>query len=155
MAELQQSRGPATAPNNPASRTAPPSGVDTVVVGCRLLHGIGLQIFETGKTDDGQPIRKAVGEKVWLNGANKSGLINGVGLTEVDASFWDAWVKDNASFAPFKNGHIFVQSTRERALSAADERKTLKTGVEPLDPEKPGERLKTAKIEKMDQKDAA
>jgi hypothetical protein len=144
----------AAAPNNPASKATPPSGVATVVVGCRLLHGIGLQLFQLSETDDKQPIRKPVGEKVWLNGANKSGLINGVGLTEVDASFWEAWVKDNADFAPFKNGHIFVQSTKERALSAADERKTLKTGVEPIDPNNPGERLKTAKIEKMTEKAA-
>jgi hypothetical protein len=131
------------------------SSRNTVTVACRLTHGLHIQLHEKGQTQDGAPIMQPKGERVFLRGANTSKIINGVGLTEVDADFWNEWLKQNTRFDPVKSGGIFAQGTRQNAIAQAEEMASEKTGFEPINPDKPGEKLNDRRIEKLNSKEAA
>ncbi|MGZ9981548.1 hypothetical protein ACXXCT_08770 [Bordetella bronchiseptica] len=101
--------------------------MSTVIVACKLPNGMILDI----------PGAKSV----TLNGANHPEAIAGHGFTEVDAAFWDAWTKLYPDFQPLKKELIFAQGGERSATSKAKERKGEKTGLEGLDPDKPGKGL--------------
>jgi hypothetical protein len=96
----------------------------TVTIGCKLPNGIILRI--------------ASGASVTLNGATSSRIVGGYGLTpDVDKGFWEAWKKEYATFEPFKNDLIFVQESVAKAKDQAREQADVKSGLEPLDKDKP------------------
>lgn len=101
--------------------------MSTVTVACKLPNGVILDI-------PGAP-------SVTLNGANHPEAIAGHGLTEVDAEFWAAWTKLYPDFQPLKKELIFAQGGERSAISKAKERKGEKSGLEGLDPDKPGKGL--------------
>lgn len=93
-------------------------------VGCKLPNGLVLQM----------PDREAV----TLKGANSSGVMGGFGITTgVDASFIDAWLEKHKDLAPVKGGFVFTMEKKNDAEAYAKEMAALKTGMEPLDPQKP------------------
>jgi hypothetical protein len=96
---------------------------DTVVVGCKLPHGLETTIG--GKT-------------VLLNGANSATIIGGYGLTEgVDKAGFEEWLVTYAD-APFvRNELIFSQANIKEAAKQAESNATEKTGLEGLDANKP------------------
>lgn len=92
----------------------------TVVMGCKLPHGY---ILELGT------------RSFRLNGNNSARIVGGYGLTEgVPKDFAEAWLTKNADLAPVKNGLVFIQSSMKEARAEAADRRTLKTGLEPVDP---------------------
>lgn len=112
----------------------------SVTVGCKLPHGL---IIKTG------------GKSITLNGANSSKIVGGYGLTQVDKDFFDAWKTEFAQFAPLKNHLIFVQEKPANAEAQAKEQTEVKTGLEPLDPAKPGQGVNAEAYEgKPEGKDA-
>ncbi len=99
----------------------PAAEVKTVFVGCKLPNGI---ILEHPKND---------AKKVELNGLNKNLVIGAEhAVTEVEALFWDAWIKVNSAFDAVKSGAIFVASDARSLESVATENKKRKTGLEPM-----------------------
>ncbi len=112
---------------------------NTVWVQCSLPNGIDIFLEEKFRDDQGnERWREIEDARVKLNGANSSLVIGGYGLTEVAADFWEAWVKSHQRFQPLRIGAIKAQPSRERASAQAMDEKELKTGFEPLDPDKPG-----------------
>lgn len=103
-----------------------------VIVGCKLPHGL---------------IIKSGGKSVTLNGANSSRIIGGYGLTPVDKDFFDAWKAEFASFEPLKSGLIFEQANERSAVSQATEQQEIKSGLEPLDLDKPAAGVKPESYE--------
>lgn len=104
--------------------------MSTVIIGCKLPHGITL------KGTNGQPIV--------LNGMNTSLVAGGFGLTHVDedeSAYLFAVYED---FGPFKSKAIFSNGTdkvadvRDIAIDLAD----IKTGFEGMDPDKPAPGMK-------------
>lgn len=96
---------------------------DTVIVGCKLPHGLEVQIG--GKT-------------VVLNGANSSTIVGGYGLTPgVDKAAFDEWLATYADFPAVQKELIFAQATEKSAAAQANEQAAEKTGFEGLDPKKP------------------
>jgi hypothetical protein len=93
-----------------------------VIVGCKLPHGLVIKVG---------------GKAVTLNGANSSRIIGGYGLTTVDKDFYEAWKTEYASFEPLKSGLIFEQANEKSAASQANEQEEIKSGLEPLDLDKP------------------
>lgn len=98
---------------------------------CKLPQG--LKITHAGKT-------------VTLVGANKSGNRFGFGVTkDVDGDWFKDWLDKGhgSTFPAVKNGSIFAMTgTPDKAADAAAERRKdakVQTGLEPLDPENPGE----------------
>lgn len=104
--------------------------MNTVIIGCKLPHGIDL--------------KGTAGQKITLNGMNTSLIEGGFGITHVDeteAAFLFAEYED---FGPFKSHAIFTNNTdkvadvRDIAIDLND----IKTGFEGMDPDKPAPGMK-------------
>jgi len=98
-----------------------PSG-SKVLVGCKLPQGLHLHLGEA---------------RVTLNGTNSARIIGGYGLTEVDASFMETWLKNHADTRAVKNGFIFVQSKLNDAEAEARDNTENKNGFEGVNPKEP------------------
>jgi hypothetical protein len=104
---------------------------NTVLIGCRLPHGIVLEIENA--------VSKEV-TSVALKGQNQSAAFeytdiivlqrDHFGITEVDAGFWEKWIAANADFAPLKANAIFVAKDEKSAKAQAAELRTEATGFE-------------------------
>ncbi len=100
-----------------------------VTIGCRLPHGLVLEVYENGVSKG----------SVTLKGKNDqdSEIIilrpKHCGFTEVDESFWNAWVKANPDFPALKSGAIFQEKTLKDAKAANDDLKAEATGFEPAE----------------------
>lgn len=110
----------------------------TVLIGCKLPHGIVL------KGSEGQDIK--------LNGVNTSLVAGGFGITHVDDSEWAYLSAIYEDFDPFKSQAIFTYETAKVAdlKAIAAELSDVKTGFEGIDPTAPAAGLKPeAGVEKQ------
>ena len=88
----------------------------TVLVGCKLPHGIVIEYK---------------GKSVTLDGLNKSSIIGADHMaTSVDEGFWNGWLSENKEFAPVKSGAIFSAGNEQNLKAKAKEAKDIKTGFE-------------------------
>lgn len=112
-------------PVKPATQL-PVSG-ETVLVGCKLLHGI---VLENGRPGDDKYSR------VELAGANTSVVHGGYGITRVSAAFMKEWManKNNQKLSFVTKGFVFFHSQRESVESYFDGMKSERTGLERLNP---------------------
>lgn len=102
----------------------------TVTIGCKLPNGIHLD---------------HEGKRVTLNGANSSRVIGGHGITErVDKAFWDAWLAIHKDYEPVKRGLIFAQNSTRNAEAEAKEKQDNPSGLEGINPDKPGRGIQKA-----------
>lgn len=101
-----------------------------ITIGCRLPHGIVLE----------------VGDKlVNIKGLNSSMIIGADHFAnEVDASFWKAWSEANADSRLLSSGALFSASNEKEAKAKAKDLKSVKTGLEPVDPDSMGVKTVTA-----------
>lgn len=124
-----------------------------VVVACKLPAGLVMEIVEPGKDDQGKvgTLPAPVGRRVTLNGANsvprrRNALgeypmmtVYPYGLTVVDQSFWEEWLKRHKDFPFIKDGLVFVAPNQDKAIAMAKERvQSVSTGLEPLKPSQDG-----------------
>lgn len=93
-----------------------------VIVGCKLVNGV---------------ILAHQGKRIVLSGAKSSRIIGGYGMTEVDKDFFEAWCNANADSALLSGNLIFAQDKPAAADGQAKEQAAVKTGFEPIDPERP------------------
>lgn len=115
----------------------------TVTIGCKLPNGIILHVRKDDQSKkiataaNGQPIFEdnPIVQQVMLAGANREFISGtGTGMTDVEESFWNKWLKQHASWFPaFKNGHIFAlpKQDAESKISASNETRDP-TGLEGL-----------------------
>lgn len=116
---------------------------ETVTIGCKLPHGLVLEMIEPGQGRNPAP----GGERHELKGANSRRAPNTNPLhlpfatTVLPRAFWEAWKKRNADLAYMKNGSIFEVGANGRAVeqaanvrAAGKERALETTGFEPIDP---------------------
>jgi hypothetical protein len=124
------------APGKPPAPTRPvapraESG-DTVTVACRLPQGIHFDIVRHGE----------VRQRVTLKGSNSPGPVAGFGITEnVPREFFEKWLAEHQDLAAVRNGLIFAHARRASVEDQAIERTELKSGLDPMDPKKPGKDL--------------
>ncbi len=97
--------------------------MEFVTVACRLPHGLHLDVGDL----PGQ-------KRVTLNGANKSRVIGGAGITQVPKDHWEEWAKTRRDAPYIKNGSIFITKSETDAMKEADNRAKDKTGFEQTDP---------------------
>lgn len=103
---------------------------DKVTVACKLPNG--LEIEHRGTT-------------VVLAGSHSAGSVGGYGLTpNVDADWFDDWMAANLGHPAVANEIIFA-NTPAKARDEATEKKDVKTKMEPVDPDKPGEGIEKRK----------
>jgi hypothetical protein len=123
----------------------PPKG-QTVSVACKLPHGLVLELNDSkmeAPTPAAQPVKVyfPTGEKVTLTGSladhrfagYRGKVVNGFGITEVNAEFWAKWLEQNRGFPPLTKGWLFAQPTADRLYGQTKEHVALKTGLEPVD----------------------
>lgn len=104
----------------------PQASADTYIVGCKLPHGLHLELF----APDGKVI-----EAHKINGNNSRRIIGGYGLTDgIPRGFMDEWLERNANHPAVLNQSIFIHTNAKSAESAAKERRKERTGLEALDP---------------------
>lgn len=109
----------------------------TVTIGCKLPCGLVMTFG---------------GKSVELRGSRASRILNGYGLTEnVDEEFWEAWKKAHAKLPYVKNELVFAYADTRSAQDMAQERQNERTGLEGLDPDKPGKDLE--KVPESDEED--
>jgi hypothetical protein len=108
------------------SEVKPEAAPTTCIVGCKLPHGLTLEL----RTDDG----KVVGKHT-LKGNNAARIVGGYGLTEnIPIDFMNEWLKRNAEHAAVKSHAVFIHTNLRGAEARAKEGRELKTGLEPIDP---------------------
>lgn len=126
--------------------TERPTGSVTITVGCKLPHGMHLDIRHHGQTM----------KRVTLNGiytSKKGQLIipserGGYALTtNVPKDFFDEWMRLNKDHPAVANGLIFYHRQEASVVSMAQERDELQHGLEPIDPRNTGVKGVTARTE--------
>jgi hypothetical protein len=106
----------------------------TVTVGCKLPHGIHMDV---------------AGKRITLNGANTSNVIGGHGITEnVDKEFFDKWKDMHKESPMIKNELIFAHDKADSAKAQAKANEGNETGFEGINPDKPGNGVQPVKEEK-------
>ena len=98
---------------------------DTVTVGCKLPHGLWMEVDEPGKPTI----------RMKAKGCNSTDVIGGFGLTEnVPNEFWEKWLATHKDLKFVRNEQIWAYRNRGGANSKAMEMAEIKHGMEPLDP---------------------
>jgi hypothetical protein len=115
------------------------SGTATVTVGCKLPHGLMLDITEEGKA----------GRRFRIKGSNSAGIIGGFGLTPgVPKDLWDAWHKKHEQLEFVRNGLVFAyDKTGDASARAKEVGGDLSSGLDPIDPNKKRNKIETLKTE--------
>lgn len=115
-----------------------------VTVGCKLPNGVILELLNIKDSP-----------RVTIKGTNAAALVGGHGITpNVDADFFEAWMKANKDLPFVKAGFIFAHDKPEKTGDEARDRAKNKTGFEPKDPEKdlPKDLKGNKLLETMDEK---
>jgi hypothetical protein len=121
-----------------------------VTVGCKLPHGLMLQLYRMEEHQEPvmaggyRKVRRAVQDRppVRLNGFARylgqdvaHSIIMGTGITHgVDADFFAEWMLQNEDSDVVKKGLIFSQIKPSEIEAQARDHKSLKSGLEPIDP---------------------
>lgn len=134
----------------------------TVVIGCKMPTGLLLEIGAPGTSGYRKVLLKGANEGALRgDGLFLPATVCGFGRTEVSRAFWEAWcageglvgipskdVTRAESLAHMKserkqqveewqaNGTVFVADDPDLALAQANEKAGVRTGFEPLDPNK-------------------
>jgi hypothetical protein len=153
-------------PHPPTRLTRAATTGDTVTVACKLPHGVILRVFEWEEFDEpmrdgtirrgrrGRPIddQQFTIRGTWVGSAGQAYhahnsavaelLPGGFALTQgVPKELWDLWHEQNRHSALVKNKIIFAHATHTTMQTEAAGFRDVKSGLEPLDPARPGERM--------------
>jgi hypothetical protein len=113
---------------------------EMVLVGCKLPHGLILELLDPIKPGEDFMKPHAAGKQVTIKGAcslynqvdKKSRSHFQYAITPVDKAFFDEWYRRNKDLDCVRNGLIFVTEKQSIAEGLAKERVDVKTGLEPL-----------------------
>jgi hypothetical protein len=124
---------------------------DKVIVACKMPHGLILRLFRFEDTYEPVmgggtrevKVARPIGEAVRIRGNTfPYGTVpnwpieGGFGFTfDVDKAFWDEWLEQNRELLAVKNRLIWAMPQLDSAVAKAKELKSLKSGLEPLDPQ--------------------
>src|SRR5580765_5333748 len=102
----------------------------TVTVACKLPNGLQLEL-------EGKPRVIIKGTSVPYGAPTHD--VGGYALTpNVDADFFNEWQAKYKDYVPVKRGLIFAYTKPQDATARAMEMRDEKSGLEPIDPDKPG-----------------
>ena len=158
---------PAPPQPRPAIPTSEPATTgETVTVACKLPAGLLLRIFQKQKymepTQSGVmketdvwvaiPGRQYAVRGTWAASAGQAYnqgntavaelLPGGFALTHgVPKDIWDEWYAQNKDTAIVRKGVVFAAPGMQAATVEAKQARNVKSGLEPLDPDKPAERM--------------
>jgi|GEM_PF-344325 len=159
--EPTDARGAPAFVSTPTPPSAPVSGTDTVTVACKYGPGIILRGFvkteATREVMGGGTQKYALweptGETHTIRGpvANNAayrrigelpeGIVGGYMLNQgVPRDLWECWLDQNKHSDLVRNRVVFAAPDYHRAMDEARDLKDTKSGLEPIDPSKPGAR---------------
>ena len=145
---------------------APATSGETVTVACKLPHGVRLRVYAWEEFDE--PMRDGSYKKskrarpiehmdyvvrgTWSASAGQAYARNNNAVTDllpggyaltygVPKETWDLWYEQNRNSALVKNNIVFAQLTHTKATEQSKELQIVKSGLEPLNPDKPAERM--------------
>ena len=113
---------------------------DFVLVGCKLPHGLVLEILDPPTKEDfmqprpnGNQLNLAGACSLYNQRTKKAPMHFGYDITPVDKAIWEEWYHRNKTLDCVRNGMIFVADTQQRAEGIAKERReSVRIGIEPL-----------------------
>lgn len=115
-----------------------------IAVACKLPNGLHLDL----KDSTGGLVRR-----VTLRGtayAQEKGppgpIPGGYMITQVDEDFWNEWYKRHQSMEIITKKLVFANSRSDRTRDQAVEQEEIRSGMERLDPDKPGSGLEKVGI---------
>lgn len=131
---MSQSTAKISPPPVTAAQTEQPrASATTCVVGCKLPHGLKLEL----KGNDGKVATHT------LKGANAARIIGGYGLTEgIPTEFMEQWLRENAEHPAVRNQSVFMHSSVNSARAHAKDARELRTGLEAINPIEDAKRFK-------------
>ena len=158
---------PAPAPPSPAIRNdSPVTTGATVTVACKLPHGLILRIFEMEEYQepmrDGSwktmerareiPDKRFVVRGTWVGSAGQAYARGNSAVAELlpggyaithgcPKELWDIWHKQNKESMLVKNRVIFAHPDHASVTQSAQSNRDVTSGMEPIHPDNPGERL--------------
>jgi hypothetical protein len=125
---------------------------ETVTVSCKLPNGLVLRVFRTIEVDvpvmgggvrketKNEPLADVYTVHGWSHAQNSAPhctIIGGYALTgNIPKGHWDLWLSQNKNSAMVKNGLIFAHATVASAKDQAKDGRTVRSGLERLDPNK-------------------
>jgi hypothetical protein len=127
-----------------ATHIVTPKSDKVIAVGCKLPHGMHLDIRR-----DGEPV-----QRVTLKGINsltagaiiRPAQIGGFAITEnVPKDFFEHWLVLHKEHPAVKNKLIFAHVQLASVRDMAEERSELTHGFEPIDPKAPAKGIETRK----------
>jgi hypothetical protein len=158
---------PIPKPPDPVVKVSrPATSGDTVTVACKLPHGVILRIFrweefeeqmrdgtyKTSKIGRPQEGREFVVRGTWAASAGQAYNVNNSAVAELlpggyalthgcPKDLWDEWFVQNMRSLLVRNKIVFAHSAQSAATEQARELRSVKSGMEPLDPQRPAERM--------------
>lgn len=120
-----------------------------ITVLCRLPSGIELELHDLGILKERASSDAPIGlasvprQSVLLNGAKhdptyhpaEGRLLGRAGRTQVDADFWNAWLKQNERNGIVTRKLVFAEANPTKADAAVAELAKERTGLEGVDPD--------------------
>jgi len=156
---------PAPAPTPAVGFSRAATTGDTVVIACKLPHGVKLRTFawqmEMEPTRDGtlKEVKRArpTGEEficrgTWVGSAGQAYnpsnpsvaelLPGGYALTHgCPKDLWDLWLEQNKDTLLVRNKIIFAYPSLPTVTKEAQDNRPVKSGLEPIDPARPADRI--------------
>ena len=129
--------------------------LDTVSVGCKIPGGVVLHLRDQSgdlrevklrgtaqRPGQMRPYIVAGEERATkVEDGEQTYLIGSAAITEVPADFWAAWEPLYKKWPPYATGAIFMRPKKDDAIAVAKERRSLMTGLEPIDPANPAPKV--------------
>jgi hypothetical protein len=145
-----------------------PASAGSVYVGCKLPHGLRLQLTREVEQIESVPgqgqrtfkIHRRIPNEVHVLKGIALGkgerpnypIVGGASITKVPAAFWEKWLEQNKTHPAILNNLVFAQATSESIRDQARELRKEKSGFEPIDPDPKAKdpRMKGVKTVKKD-----
>lgn len=141
---------------------------DTVTVACKLPNGIVLRAFDMVDAEEAAPsgqrtVKRAQQregtcrirgnaldlEQVKRDPENIPPMSMGFALThDVPRDLWENWLEANRQTEMVKNGLIFAHGEEASLRAMASERRGVRTGMEPINPDSPARTTGVTQIER-------
>lgn len=99
----------------------------TVTVSCKTPNGFSMEVDKKIVVINGWNSKEAF--VVPCADGVKAALTSGV-----DAEFWKSWLATHKNHPLVTNGMVFAENTDDKARDATKERKSVKSGLEALNP---------------------
>lgn len=99
--------------------------MSTVTISCKTPNGILMQVGKVQQKIKGWNDE----ERVIITSLEKVGITE-----EVDAGLWKSWLEQHKNHPLVVNGLIFANESTNKVKAESKERKGVKSGAEPIDP---------------------